>query len=134
MFHDKETVKMGKILNEWTEEQWKAVYEEVRPIYLSRSSELKGDERLSLSTNETPPSLRDLGFDQVFATSEGILWVKIGGGWTFNGAWVHCIYSPNLGTRRNNEVRYPPEEGMHDRRGIWFHGFQQERWAYEVAD
>jgi hypothetical protein len=134
LLYDATTEKTGKTLDRWDEEKWQQVYEEVRPIYLSQLPETQKGETVKLSDGDFPLALRGLGFDRAYATAEGVHFLRVGSDGNHKGTWIHCIYRPkNEKKKDSSEEWYSPDVVMHDRKGIWFHGFSEQRWAYETS-
>lgn len=134
LLYDARTEKTGRILDRWDEDQWQQLYDEVRPVFLSHLPGPEKNKTVNLGESDLPPPLRDLGFDRVYATSEGVHLLRIGGGVNLHATWIHCIYRPAAAGGDGYKEEYAPEAGLHDRKGIWFHGFREQRWAYEVRD
>ena len=115
--HDLATKGVAKKAVHFSSAQWKQVYDDAHAIYLRHAAELKTKNRVTLSNEEVPAAIKDLGYEEFFVTQEGVTYQRAGGGVEIFFTAIHCVFDP--------------QSPAYDRKGIWFLGPQLRDWVYE---
>jgi hypothetical protein len=114
--HDLATGAVARKTRHMKWEQWKQIYDDAHAIFTKHAAELKTKDRITLTPDEVPASIRELGYEEFYATPEGVTYERAGGGVDMFFTAIHCIFDP--------------QSRAYTHKGIWFLGPEVREWVY----